>query len=130
MHGLFQDVYMFLYIPTTVVRTKGEVEEITKDWPSGSYLVLECKDLELFYVGYNYSYKQNAVSVISNFYSAHHINSLTFPVQFGHLLELGTLGLPFLGSPILPNGPTSSAASSNVKSFGLILLASTFSNLI
>lgn len=107
---------------------KAEVEEIMKDWPSGSYLVLECKEIELFYVGYKYSYKRKGMSAICNVNSAHHIHSLIFPVQFVHSLELGTLGLPFLGSPILPNGPTRVATSSNAKSFGLTLLASTFQN--
>ena len=37
---------------------KADVEEIMKDWPSGSYLVLECEELELFSVGYKYNYKR------------------------------------------------------------------------
>jgi len=57
------------------------------------------------------------------------INTITNE-KFVRSFELGTLGLLFLGSPILPNGPTHVATSSNAKSFGLTLLASTFPNLI
>ena len=109
---------------------KAEVEEIMKKWPSRSYLVLECKEVGLFYVGYKYSYKRKGMSTICNIYSAHHMYSLIFPVQFVHSLELGTLGLLFLGSPILPNGPTHVATLSTAKSFGPTSLASTFTNLI
>ena len=37
---------------------KAEVEDIMKDWPAGSYLVLECKELEPFFVGYKYNYRK------------------------------------------------------------------------
>ena len=37
---------------------KAEVEEIMKDWPSGSYIVLECKELEMVFVGYKYNYRK------------------------------------------------------------------------
>ena len=37
---------------------KEDVEKIMKDWPSGSYLVVECDELQLFMVGYKYSYKK------------------------------------------------------------------------
>ena len=109
---------------------KVQVEEIMKDWPPGSYLVLKCKEGGLFYVGYKYSYKQKDMSVICNIYSAHHMYSLIFPVRFVHSLELGMLDLLFLGSPILPNSPTHVATSSTAKSFGLTLLVSTFPNII
>jgi len=32
-----------------------ELQKLMKDWPSGSYLVLECKEHRLFAVGYKYS---------------------------------------------------------------------------
>ena len=41
---------------------KADVEEIMKDWPSGSYLVLECEELGLFFVGYKYNYKRKCKS--------------------------------------------------------------------
>lgn len=66
---------------------KAEVEEIMKDWPSGSYLVLECKEVGLFYVGYKYSYKRKGTSTICTIYTAYHMHSLKFPVQFVHSLE-------------------------------------------
>ena len=37
---------------------KAEVEKLMADWPAGSILVLECKEHELFYVGYKYSFKK------------------------------------------------------------------------
>ena len=37
---------------------KEKVEEIMKDWPSGSYLVLECEELGMFFVGYKYNYRK------------------------------------------------------------------------
>ena len=37
---------------------KAEVEEIMKDQPLDSYLVLECEELEIFFVGYKYNYKK------------------------------------------------------------------------
>ena len=59
---------------------KAQVEEIMIDWPSGSYLVLECKEVGLFYVGYKYSYKQTCMSAICTIYSGHHMYSLICPV--------------------------------------------------
>lgn len=38
---------------------KEEIEKIMKDWPSGSYLVVECEELQLFMVGYKYNYRKN-----------------------------------------------------------------------
>ena len=37
---------------------KEEIEAVMKDWPSGSYLVVECKQLKLFMIGYKYSFKK------------------------------------------------------------------------
>ena len=109
---------------------KADVEEIMKDWPSGSYLVLECKEIALFYVGYKYSYKRKGMCATCNFYSAHRMHSLVFLVQFVHSLEPGTLGLLSLESPTLPNGPTHVATLSIAKSFGPTLLVSIFPNLM
>lgn len=41
---------------------KEEITKIMKDWPSGSYLVVECEKLKLFMVGYKYSYKKPSKS--------------------------------------------------------------------
>ena len=37
---------------------KEEIEKIMKDWPSGSYLVMECEEHGLWMIGYKYSYKK------------------------------------------------------------------------
>lgn len=45
---------------------KNEIEKIMKDWPSGSYLVVECEELQLFMVGYKYNYRKNGKSDIES----------------------------------------------------------------
>ena len=37
---------------------KTNHSKIMKDWPSGSYIVLECKELEMVFVGYKYNYRK------------------------------------------------------------------------
>lgn len=37
---------------------KEWVEKIMKNWPGGSYLVLECEEEGLFFVGYKYNYRK------------------------------------------------------------------------
>ena len=37
---------------------KAAIEDIMKEWPSGSYLAAECEEIGLFIVGYEYSYKK------------------------------------------------------------------------
>ena len=44
---------------------KEEMEKIMKDWPSGSYLTVECEELKLFFVGYKYNYKKKGKSGFS-----------------------------------------------------------------
>ena len=38
----------------------NEITEWMKDWPSGSYVVLECKEHKLFAVGYKYSLRSKS----------------------------------------------------------------------
>lgn len=48
---------------------KDEIENIMKDWPSGSHLVLECKESGLFICGYKYSHRKKgeSKSVLNDF---------------------------------------------------------------
>jgi hypothetical protein len=41
---------------------KVEIENIMKDWPSGSHLVLECSEAKLFICGYKYSHRKKGES--------------------------------------------------------------------
>ena len=43
-----------------------EIKEWMKDWPSGSYVVLECKEHKLFAVGYKYSLRSKSEFVKCN----------------------------------------------------------------
>ena len=47
---------------------KDQVENIMKDWPAGSYLILECEDLQLIFIGYKYSYKKKGGFVCNLFH--------------------------------------------------------------
>lgn len=44
---------------------KEEIEKIMQDWPSGSYIVYECEEIGLFYVGYKYSWKRKGKYFVS-----------------------------------------------------------------
>lgn len=46
---------------------KDPVGGIMQDWPSGSYLVLECEELQLIFIGYKYSYKRKGRFVCNLF---------------------------------------------------------------
>ena len=41
---------------------KDEIEELMKDWPSGSYIVLECREHNLVAIGYKYSLRSKSES--------------------------------------------------------------------
>ena len=85
---------------------KVQVEEIMEGWPSGTYLVLECEDLCMFYVAHRYSYKR----------------------KFAPSLERGMLDLLNRENHTLPIGLMSMATSRNAILFILIFLAGTFRN--
>lgn len=44
---------------------KDEIEKIMKDWPSGSHLVLECKEHKMFICAYKYSHRKKGESEYS-----------------------------------------------------------------
>jgi hypothetical protein len=43
---------------------KEEINTIMKDWPLGSYLVVECEELKLFMIGCKYNYRKSGKSNI------------------------------------------------------------------
>jgi len=45
---------------------KLQVEEIMKDWPAGSYLVLICDELAMMFIGYKYSYKRKPIFMLAS----------------------------------------------------------------
>ena len=65
---------------------KEDVEKIMKDWPSGSYLVVECDELQLFMVGYKYSYKKKASFCILRFILSWTKGGLTLSCLFFSVL--------------------------------------------
>ena len=44
-----------------------ELQTLMKDWPSGSYLVLQCKEHRLFAVGYKYSLRSKGKWLILSY---------------------------------------------------------------
>ena len=88
---------------------KEEAGKLMEGWPAGSYLVLECEELRLFFIGYKYNYNKKGNLIVSELVtSTTHDIKLTVlyscSVQSASSLVLGTVDQPHLASPALQSG--------------------------